>query len=39
MLKRKSAAIVLAWSLLLTGNVAYASFGDALVGGVVGGVV
>jgi len=39
MLKRKSAAIVLAGSLLLTGNVAYASFGDALVGGVVGGVV
>ena len=38
MLSRKSAAILLAGSLL-TGNIAYASFGDAVVGGVVGGVV
>ncbi len=39
MLRKKSAGIVLAGLLLLTGNVAYASFGDAVVGGVVGGVV
>jgi len=38
MLRKKSAAILLAGSLL-TGNIAYASFGDAVVGGVVGGVV
>jgi len=38
MLRRKSASILLAGSLL-TGNIAYASFGDAVVGGVVGGVV
>jgi len=39
MLKKKGAAILLAGSLFLTGNIAYASFGDAVVGGVVGGVV
>jgi len=38
MFKKKGAAILLVGSLL-TGNIAYASFGDALVGGVVGGVV
>ena len=38
MLRKKSAAILLIGSLL-TGNIAYASFGDAVVGGVVGGVV
>jgi len=38
MISKKSAIILLAGSLL-TGNIAYASFGDALVGGVVGGVV
>ncbi len=38
MLKRNGLAVLLAGSLL-TGNVAYASFGDAVVGGVVGGVV
>ncbi len=39
MLKKKGAALLLAGSMLLTGNIAYASFGDAVVGGVVGGVV
>jgi len=39
MLKKKGAAVLLAGSMLLTGNIAYASFGDAVVGGVVGGVV
>ncbi len=39
MLRKKSAVVLLAGSLLLTGNMAYASFGDAVVGGVVGGVV
>ncbi len=38
MLKKKGAVLLLAGSLL-TGNIAYASFGDAVVGGVVGGVV
>jgi hypothetical protein len=38
MFKRKSLGLLLVGSLL-TGNVAYASFGDAVVGGVVGGVV
>jgi len=36
---RKKSAIVLLIGSLLTGNIAYASFGDAVVGGIVGGVV
>jgi len=38
MLRKKGAAILIVGALL-TGNIAYASFGDAVVGGVVGGVV
>jgi len=38
MLKKKSLVLVMILSLL-SGNVAYASFSDAVVGGVVGGVV
>ncbi len=38
MLGKKGVVLLLAGSLL-TGNIAYASFGDAVVGGVVGGVV
>ena len=37
--KKKGAVVLLAGLMLLTGNIAYASFGDAVVGGVVGGVV
>lgn len=36
---KKNSLAVFVMGTLLTGNVAYASFGDALVGGVVGGVV
>ena len=35
----KKGAVALLAGALLTGNIAYASFGDAVVGGVVGGVV
>ena len=38
MIGKKSAIVVLA-AAVLSGNVAYASFGDAVVGGIVGGVV
>jgi len=38
MLKKKGAAVLIVGALL-TGNIANASFGDAVVGGVVGGVV
>lgn len=36
---KKKGAVLLVTGSLLTGNVAYAGFGDSLVGGVVGGVV
>jgi len=39
MFAKKSSVILLAGSLLLTGQIAYASFSDGVIGGVVGGVV